>query len=124
VKAWSRATAPGANVGAVYFEIVNSGDQDSLIRIESPVAGQAQMHSMAIVAGVMQMRELLSVPVPAKGRVRFQPGGLHVMLVDLVRPQKEGERFPLTLVFQHAGPVHVDVIVQDVGAMTPPGESH
>ena len=47
------------------------------------------MHSMAIVGGIMQMRELLSVDVPAKGRVRFEPGGLHVMLVDLLRPLKK-----------------------------------
>jgi len=72
----------------------------------------------------MQMRELLSVDVAAKGHVRFEPSGLHVMLVDLVRPLKKGERFPLTLVFQHAGSVHVEAIVQDLGAMTPPGESH
>lgn len=89
VQAWSRATAPGASVGVAYFKIVNSGDEDKLIHIEAPVARQAQMHSMAIVGGIMQMRELLSVDVPAKGRVRFEPGGLHVMLVDLLRPLKK-----------------------------------
>ncbi len=120
VKAWSRATAPGATVGVAYFEIINSGAQDALVRVEAPVAAHAQMHSMATIGGVMQMRELQTVEVPAHGRVRFEPGGLHVMLIDLVRPLKKGDRFPLTLVFQHADPVHTQAIVQDLGTMTPP----
>ncbi len=122
VKAWSRATAPGAAVGVAYFEIVNSGKQDALVRVEAPVAHQAQLHSMAMIGGVMQMREIPSVEVPAHGTVRFEPGGLHVMLIDLVRPLKKGNRFPLILVFEHAGTVHTEVIVQDLGTMTPPGE--
>ena len=118
---WSRATAPGAAVGVVYFEIVNSGAQDTLVHVEAPVARQLEMHSMATIGGVMQMRQVLSVDVPAQGRVRFEPGGLHVMLIDLVRPLKKGDRFPLMLVFQHAGPMRVEVIVQDLGTLTSPG---
>lgn len=89
VRAWSRATAPGAPVGVAYFEIVNSGGQDALIHIETPVARQVEMHSMATVGGLMQMRRVLSVDVPAHGRVRFEPNGLHAMLIDLVRPLKK-----------------------------------
>jgi len=122
VHAWSRATAPGASVGVAYLEILNSGDQDTLIRIESPIARQAQMHSVLTIGGVMKMRELLSVDIPARGYVRFEPGGSRIMLVDLLQPLKQGDRFPMTLVFQHAGSVHVEVIVQDVGATTPLGE--
>lgn len=121
VRAWSRATAPGAPVGVAYFELVNSGGQDALIHIETPVARQVEMHSMATVGGLMQMRRVLSVDVPAHGRVRFEPNGLHAMLIDLVRPLKKGDRFELTLAFQHAGPVRVEAIVLDLGTMTPPG---
>jgi periplasmic copper chaperone A len=67
------------------------------------------------------MRRVLSVEVPAHGRVRFEPNGLHAMLIELVRPLKKGDRFPLTLMFQHAGPVRVEAIVQDLGTMTAPG---
>jgi hypothetical protein len=63
---------------------------------------------------------VLSVDVPAHGRVRFEPNGLHVMLIDLVRPLKKGDRFTLTLTFQHAGPVRVEALVQDLGTMTAP----
>jgi copper(I)-binding protein len=121
VNAWSRATAPGAPVGVAYFDIVNSGGQDALLHIETPVAPQVEMHSTATVGGLMQMRRVLSVEVPAHGRVRFEPNGLHAMLIDLVRPLKKGDRFPLTLMFQHAGPVRVEAIVQDLGTMTAPG---
>jgi periplasmic copper chaperone A len=121
VNAWSRATAPGAPVGVAYFEIVNSGGQDALIHIETPVARQVEMHSTATVGGLMQMRRVLSVDVPAQGRVRFEPSGLHAMLIDLLRPLKKGDLFPLTLIFQHAGSVRVEAIVQDLGTMTAPG---
>lgn len=121
VNAWSRATPPGINIGVAYFDIVNRGEQDVLERVESPVARQAEMHSMTTVAGVMQMRELHSLNVPAGGRVRFEPNNLHVMLIDLVQPLKKGDRFSLTLVFRHAGAVHVEAIVQDLGAMSGPG---
>ena len=121
VNAWSRATAPGAPVGVAYFEIVNSGGQDVLLHIETPVAQHVEMHSAATVGGLMQMRRVPSLDVPAHGHVRFEPNGLHAMLIDLARPLKKGERFPLTLMFQHAGPVRVEAIVQDLGTMTAPG---
>jgi copper(I)-binding protein len=121
VNAWSRATAPGAPIGVAYFEIVNSGGQDTLIHIDTPVARQVEMHSMATVGGLMQMRQLLTVDVPVHGRVRFEPGGPHAMLIDLVRPLKKGDRFELTLTFRHSGPVRVEAIVQDLGTMTAPG---
>jgi copper(I)-binding protein len=118
---WSRATAPGAAIGAAYFEIDNAGAVDTLLRIESPIARQVEMHTSYTEGGTMRMRPITSVDVPARGRVRFEPSGLHVMLIDLIRPLRKGDRFPLTLVFQHAGPVRVEAIVQDLGTLTPPG---
>ncbi|MGA2565121.1 MAG: copper chaperone PCu(A)C [Steroidobacteraceae bacterium] len=112
LKAWSRATAPGASVGVAYFEIVNSGAADTLTAIQSPVAERVEMHSMRIDAGVMQMRPVASVQVPAGARVSFRPGGLHAMLMELKEPLKEGQRFPLTLVFEHAGPIRIEALVQ------------
>ena len=119
-RAWSRATVPGASVGAAYFEIVNSGPPDVLVAVESPVAKHVEMHSMTMKAGMMQMRPVPSVDLPAKGRVVFAPEGLHAMLIDLTRPLREGGRVPLTLVFRHAGRVPVSAVVQGPGAMMPP----
>jgi periplasmic copper chaperone A len=119
---WSGATAPGATIGAAYFEIVNAGAADTLLRIESPVARQVEMHASYTEGGTMRMRPVTSVDVPVGGRVRFQPGGLHVMLIDLTQPLKEGQRFSLTLVFQHAGSVRVEAIVQGLGATAAPSQ--
>ena len=120
VQPWSRATAPGASVGVAYLEIVNAGAADTLTGIESPVAAHVEMHSMTTVNGVMQMRQLSSVEVPAKGRLQFTPGGLHVMLIDLKQPLREGDRFPLTLVFRSAGRLQVEAVVQGLGTSTAP----
>jgi copper(I)-binding protein len=109
VRAWSRATVPGVPVGVAYFEIVNSGGKDALLHIKTSVARDVEMHSMATVGGLMQMRRVLSVDVPARGRVRFEPNGLHAMLLDLVRPLNRGDHFELTLAFQHAGQLRGDV---------------
>jgi periplasmic copper chaperone A len=87
-----------------------------------PIAQHVEMHSMTSIGGLMQMRQVLSVDVPAKGGVRFERGGLHVMLIDLTQPLKEGQRLPLTLVFQHAGSMRVEAIVQGLGATAAPSQ--
>jgi copper(I)-binding protein len=108
-------------VGAVYFEVVNGGAADTLVRIESPVAKSIEMHETRMQGDTMQMRQVNAVHIPAKGRVRFESGGLHVMLVDLKQPLKEGDRFPLRLVFRVAGTVDKQVVVQSLTASGPPG---
>ena len=119
VQPWSRATPPGATVGAAYFEIQNTGAvPDTLLRVECAVARHPTMHSMSMEGGMMHMRPLASVSVPAHGRLRFDPNGMHIMLEDLGRPLKEGEHFSLTFVFEHAGRVTVEVPVRGMGAIS------
>ena len=113
---WARATPPGASVGGAYFVVMNSGSEDKLLRIDSPVATTAAMHQMSMNGGIMQMRPVESVRVPAHGQVQFTPEGLHVMLMGLKQPLAEGQHFPMTLVFQNAGSIHVDVVVKGLGA--------
>ena len=116
LQSWARASPPGATVGGAFLTISNPGAQDTLLRIESPVASSVEMHQTSMKDGLMQMRQVETVPVPAHGRVQFDPGGLHVMLLGLKRPLVEGQHFPMTLVFQNAGSVKVDVIVKGLGA--------
>jgi copper(I)-binding protein len=123
VRAWSRSTAPGASVGVAYFEIVNAGAADTLVRIECPLAQRVEMHSTAIIDGMMQMRPTPTVEIPAGGRVVFKPGGLHAMLIELKAPLEEGRRVPLTLVFRHAGSVRIEAIIQGLGTTSAPAES-
>ncbi|HLV15913.1 MAG TPA: copper chaperone PCu(A)C [Pseudomonas sp.] len=110
---WSRAMPPTAPAAAAYFELHNTGAQaDRLVGARTPIAGKAEVHEHAHVDGVMKMREVAGgVPVAADERVSFRPGGYHVMFFELPRQLAEGEQFPLTLLFEQAGEVTVQVPV-------------
>jgi protein SCO1/2 len=118
--AWSRSTAPGASVGVVYFEVINAGPADTLLAIECPAAERAEMHATGRADGIMKMRPVASVDIPAGGRLSFQPGGLHAMLIGIKEPLKEGGRLPLTLVFRRAGKLRFEAAIQGLGATSPP----
>jgi protein SCO1 len=120
VGAWSRSTAPGASVGVVYFEVINTGPTDTLLTIECPAAERVEMHATARADGIMKMRQVASVDIPARGRLSFQPGGLHAMLIGIKQPLKEGGRLPLTLVFRGAGKLRFEAAIQGLGTMNPP----
>lgn len=114
---WTRATPGGAKTGAAYMTLVNkSGSADRLTGAASDVATTVQIHEMAVVHGVMQMRQLAhGLPIPAGGTVVLKPGSYHVMLIGLKKPLTAGESFPLTLVFEKAGNISVTVPIQAMG---------
>jgi periplasmic copper chaperone A len=117
---WARATPPGANVAAGYFEIRNNGKQsDRLMSAATPVAKKVEMHVTEHADEVAKMRQLRAFEVPGRERLTLEPNGAHLMLVDLVQPLKKGERFPMTLRFERAGEVEVQFEVQDLGARHP-----
>lgn len=118
--AWSRSTAPGASVGVVYFEVINSGPADTLLTIECPAAQRVEMHATTRTGGIMKMRPVSSADVPAGGRLSFQPGGLHAMLIGIKQPLEEGGRLPLTLVFRRAGKLRFEAAIQGLGSADPP----
>lgn len=74
---------------------------------------------MTMGGGVMKMRQVDGIDVPAGQMVTLKPGGYHIMLTGLTQPLKEGQTFPLTLTFAKAGSQDVVVTVQQVGAMGP-----
>jgi copper(I)-binding protein len=115
---WARATPPGAKAGAAYLIIKNeSGQDDRLTAVVTPAAKKAELHTHVMDGNVMKMRPVKDVDVKAGGTTQFAPGGFHVMLLGLNEPLKEGKRFPLTLTFEKAGSVTVEVEVQATGAM-------
>jgi periplasmic copper chaperone A len=119
---WARATPGGASTGAVYMTLVNgSATADRLIGASTPVASQAQLHQMSMVNGVMKMRDIASFELAPGATVAIEPGKYHVMLIGLKHSLKEGDTFPLTLVFAKAGREEVQVKVAKVGAMEPDG---
>jgi copper(I)-binding protein len=99
------------------MELRNSGVRpDRLLSAETPVAKRVEMHVTQRDGEVMKMRQVQSFEVPARERYEMRPGGSHLMLVDIVRPLKKGERFPMKLRFERAGEIDVQVEVQDLGA--------
>ena len=114
--AWARETTLGARAGAVYLTIDNGGDTDDrLVGAASEAAGRAGLHTHLMEDGVMKMRPVEAVDVPAHGGAALKPGGFHVMLTGLKERLKQGATFPLTLDFEKAGKVEVRVKVEDIG---------
>jgi len=123
---WSRATPPTAKVGAGYLEISNAGDTpDRLVAVETAVAGRVELHLSTTVDGVMQMRPLPDgIEIPPRGTVTLAPGGLHIMFMELKAPLVEKQQVPAVLVFEQAGRVAVEFVVEAMGAEPAHGSSH
>ena len=118
---WSRATAPGARVGAGYMVIRNPGSMpDRLVSVASPAAARVETHVHIKDGEVMRMREVKGYAVPAKGSFELKPGGAHLMFIDIKRPFKEGGKIPATLRFERAGEVKIEFHVERLGS---PGAS-
>jgi periplasmic copper chaperone A len=104
-------TPAGAN-GALYFEVANEGDgADRLIGASTSVAGESTLHeTMSSDDGLMRMEPLDGVEVPAGETVTFEPGGLHVMLLD-VEELAEGDTVEVVLTFEESGDIVVEAEV-------------
>ena len=110
---WSRELPPVAPNGAAYFRVDNGGSASAhIVSVHSPIADRVEIHTHDMEGGVMKMRHVESVEVPARGGVAFEPGGLHVMLIGLKQPLVAGERFPLAIEFRDSGRVEVEVEVR------------
>lgn len=115
---WARASAGRMKNGAAYLVLTNKGQKtDRLVEATTPVARKASLHESVMEGGVMKMRPVKPIVVGPGATVMLKPGGLHLMLMGLKAPLKEGEMFPLTLTFEKAGHVEVKVMVRKPGAM-------
>lgn len=117
---WARASILASRPAAAYLTILNKDDRPAtLVALETPVAGRAEVHRTVKKGDVMKMAPAGPIEVPAGGSIRMEPGGYHVMLVDLVRPIEKGETLKLTLRFANASPIAVFVPVLGPGARGP-----
>lgn len=125
ISPWSRETAEGQNAGGAFMTITNSGTAaDRLTGGSTTVAGEVQVHTVDMTDGVMRMRQLTDgLEIPAGGSVTLKPGSFHIMLMQLKQPLRQGEAVPVTLTFEHAGPVEIELAVQPVGAQGPATEA-
>jgi hypothetical protein len=118
---YARPTPPGARTGGAYFTLENTGrDADRLVRVASPAAGSAELHSMTMDGNVMRMRAVAALDVPAGRKVTLgTDSGYHVMLLDLKHPLAPGDKVPLTLTFERAGTIDVEAGVEAASAGGP-----
>lgn len=111
--AWAAPTPNGVDVSAGYLVVANGGDADDrLLAATSPRAARVEVHTMAMVDGVMQMRAAEAAIVPAQGELRLAPGGMHLMFYGVTQPFAPGEGVPVTLTFEHGGEVTLELPVR------------
>lgn len=118
--AWSRASIGTDRPGVVYLTIRNTGAvDDTLLGIATTVANAPMLHETVVTEGIASMPHVMSVPVPAGDILVLEPGGFHAMLMGLTQKLEKGASFPVTLTFQNAGEVKVDVEILGLGAKGP-----
>ncbi len=115
---WARASLKLKGSAAVFMTLTDiSGQGDMLVAASSPVATTTELHIHKTVNGVMQMRPVSALSIPAGGSITLQPGAEHVMLIGLRIPLREGEAIPLQLVFTHSNIVETTVQIRGVGSL-------
>lgn len=99
--AWARASVAGQKATGAFMRLT-ARESTSLVRVQSPVAGVAEVHEMKMVGDVMKMRAIPALELPAGQTVELRPGGYHLMLMDLKESLGKGANVPVTLVFRDA----------------------
>ncbi len=110
--AWARPTVAGQSGGGGFAKITGGSAPDRLVAASAGISKTVELHKMEMDGNVMRMRPVDGgIEVPAGGVVELKPGGLHIMFIGLNKTLKNGDSFPLTLKFEKAGEVKVEVKV-------------
>jgi len=105
---WVREVPPTSTMSAAFMTIKNTGkEEDSLVGAETKVSKYVELHQTVKEGEVMKMVKVDRIKVPAGSSVRLEPSGLHIMLIDLQKPLKAGEKVELVLHFEKSGKVKV-----------------
>ena len=118
--AWARRavmmkgdSGSGSGNGVLYALLVNAGNApDALVGAASDAAATAEIHESYRDMGMMMMRPVKKIDVPAGNKVEMKPGGYHIMLLNLKRDLKAGETISVTLQFEKAGKIPVTATVK------------
>jgi len=115
--AWVRASVGTDRPTAGYAEITNSGTQDDvLLSVSTPVAMMTELHKSTDENGVMKMEPVKNLDIPAGKSVTLEPGAYHLMIMQLMKPLKEGDTVDLVFTFKNQGPVKVAAKVLPLSA--------
>lgn len=118
---WSRPTPPSTQMGVGYMSISNSGTGDiTLVAAATPRAGNVSIHETSMHDGVMRMAPIRGgLVIPAGTTVELKPHSFHLMLEQLKSPLREKESVPLTLRFEGAGDMQIELRVESLDASVP-----
>lgn len=121
-----RLAPPNAPATGAFMVIKNTGDKDvKVLKADNPASRVTELHTHLNENGVMKMRPVAAIEVKAKGQAVLQPGGLHVMMIDLKAPMKEGDVVPITLSFDDGSSKQVDAkVVRPMAAGMPMEHKH
>ena len=112
VDIYAKATPPGAKNTALFFDIKNNTDKPvKLVGASSPAAATGEIHTHKEVDGMKKMVQIENIEVPAMGEANLKPGGLHVMLMNIKAPIKEGDKLDATLEFDNGQKLELKDIV-------------
>jgi copper(I)-binding protein len=104
---------PGVRTTAAYMVLKNAGEQDGhLVSAACTATGAAELHTHIDDQGVMRMRQVKEIVIPARGETALRPGGYHVMLIDLKQPLSSGDRLAITLHFADGNQMTVEATVR------------
>ena len=119
-----RLAPPNAPATGAFMVIRNGGDKDvKVVKADNTATKVTELHTHLNEGGVMKMRPVPAIEVKAKGEAVLKPGGLHIMLIDLKAPMKEGDMVPITLTFDDGSSKRVDAkVVRPMAAPMPMGE--
>jgi copper(I)-binding protein len=120
-----RLAPPGAPTSAAFMVLKNSGTKDiRLVKADNPASKLTELHTHINDGGVMKMRQVPVIEIKAKGETHLAPGGLHVMMIDLKGPMKEGDRIPFNLGFDDGSSKLVEAPVLKPAAAMPAAMDH
>jgi len=127
-QAWVRATVPGQPVAGAYLKI-RSAQAAALVAVSTPVTARAEIHEMKMEGGVMKMRPVQRIELPAGKTVELKSGGYHLMLMNITKPLRPGETVPITLVIERPDRSRQEVevkaeVLDPAGAMGGHGKMH
>lgn len=122
---WARASIGSAPNSAAYMTLVTEGaDVDRLVAASTPAADRAELHTHLMEDGVAKMRQVEAIEVAPGEATPLKPGGLHIMLMDLKGELAEGTSLPVTLTFENAGEVTLELPVRDLRGGMKHGTDH
>lgn len=122
---WARASIGKAPNSAAYMTLMTRGETtDKLVAVETPAADRAELHHHVLEDGIAKMRQIEAIEIAPGEPATLEPGGLHIMLMGLTAKLEEGASLPLTLTFEKAGDITLEVPIKGLKAGGRPSHSH